>query len=241
MKEAAKRVEESFPDWWAVELAARRVREKEPEQAERIYRKGLKRFPKSAQLLGNYAVFLADVRKRYKRAGELYRRAIDADPQHANNLCNYAVFLQEVPKDYEQAEEMYHRAMKVEPNNANFLGNYAGFLLFKGRRKEGLPLLAKVLGLRDLEEHPGLAAECWFYAFAHRPAGPAYQRLEALRILKRVLVAGDRSPWWDFSQNIERARQEGHPDVEWLEKLAAVINGEADISILDGWEKWRDA
>jgi hypothetical protein len=90
----------------------------------------------------------------------------------------------------------------------------------------------------EMAEETGLLAECWFYALAHRPAE---RQLDALANLKRVLMEGARSPGWDLSQNIERARQDGHPDVEWLEKLAKVIAEGADISILDGWEKWRDA
>jgi tetratricopeptide (TPR) repeat protein len=167
LKAAASRIDESFTGWWAVELAARRVKEEDPEQADRIYRKGLKRFPNSPELLGNYV----------------------------------------------------------------------GFLLAAGRRDEGLPLLDRILGMLGLTGRTDLPAECWFYALAHRPAE---QRREALANLKRVLVGGGRSRDWDLSRNIERARQDGHPDVEWLEKLAQVINGKADISVLDEWDKWRE-
>jgi Tfp pilus assembly protein PilF len=273
LKAAASRIDESIPGWWSVELAASRVKDSDPAEAERIYEEGLERFPKSVELLGNYAAFLHDERKDYERADEMYRRAIDADPQHANNLGNYAILLHDARKDYERAEEMYRRAIDADPQHANnlanyaiflhyarkdyeraeemyrraidaaprhadYLGNYAGFLLSRGRREAGLSLLAKVLEMRELEKRPGLAAECWFYAFAHRPAE---QQLDALANLRRVLIDGARSPGWDLSQNIERARQDGHPDVEWLEKLAQVINGKADISELDGWDKWRNA
>jgi Tfp pilus assembly protein PilF len=307
LKKAAKRVEESFPDWWAVELAASRVGKTNPKEAERVYEEGLERFPNSANLVGNYAVFLEDVRKDHDKAEEMYRRALEADPNHANNLGNYAfflenvrkdydkaeetyrraleadpnhanhlgnyavflenvrkdyyeaeemyrralqadpnhannlnnyaAFLEDVPNDYDKAEEMYRRALKTEPNGGSILGNYAGFLLARGRQDEGLPLLERVLGMADLTERADLAPECWFYAFAHRPAE---ERPDALANLKRFLVAGGRSRNWDLSRNVERARQDGHPDVEWLEKVAQVINEKADISILDEWDKWRE-
>ncbi len=36
-----------------------------------------------ANNLGNYALFLLDVRKDFDKAEELYKRAIEADPIHA--------------------------------------------------------------------------------------------------------------------------------------------------------------
>src|SRR5262249_17307818 len=60
LKEAAIRSTASFPDWWSVELEARRVKATAPGVADQIYRAGVERFPASAELLGNYAAFLAD-------------------------------------------------------------------------------------------------------------------------------------------------------------------------------------
>jgi tetratricopeptide (TPR) repeat protein len=39
--------------------------------------------------LGNYAIFLTDIRKDHDAAEAFYKRAIDADPKHATNLGNY--------------------------------------------------------------------------------------------------------------------------------------------------------
>ncbi|MGB6837710.1 MAG: SIR2 family protein [Dehalococcoidia bacterium] len=307
LKAAARRIDESFKDWWAVELAAGRVKESDPGQAESIYEEGLTQFPRSFELLNNYALFVQNmrkdydraeelfrksleiepgvaltlsnygvflqhvredydgaeemyrlavdaqprdatalrsygiflhvVRKDYNRAEEMYRRAFEVDPRHARLLARYAILLHVVRKDYDRAEEMYRRAFEVDPRDANNLGNYAGLVLSRGRLEEGLSVLERVLELPELTERCDLAVECWFYALAHRPAS---QRLDALRNLKRVLLDGGRSPDWDLSENIERARQDGHPDVGWLEELARVINEEADISTLDAWEEWRE-
>jgi len=308
MKEAVKRADESFPDWWAVTVMADRLEETDPAQANAIYTEGLKQFPKSAPLLGNYAIFLAeirkdydgaeehfrralavdpnhannlgsyaifladirkdydgaeehfrralavdpnhatnlrnyalflcDVRKDYDRAEEHYRRALASDPNNATNLGNYANFLQNVRKDYNGAEEYYRRALAADPNHANNLGNYAGILLAWGKGTEGLSVLERVLPLVPSPEFAGLAAECWFYAFAHRPTEG---HDEALRNLKRVLKSGERSPGWDLALNIAQARKDGHPDAIWLEKLAAVISDGADIKTLEAWPRWKQA
>ncbi|MCG6553181.1 MAG: hypothetical protein L7F77_12730, partial [Candidatus Magnetominusculus sp. LBB02] len=49
--------------------------------------------PNSANNLGNYAVFLKDIRKDYDEAAHCYKQAIALDLNSANNLGNYAGFL----------------------------------------------------------------------------------------------------------------------------------------------------
>jgi protein O-mannosyl-transferase len=211
---------------------------KDYDGVEEHYRRALAADPNHANNLGNYANFLYTVRKNYDGAEEHYRRALVADPNHANNLGNYANLLHRVHKDYDGAEEYYRRALAADPNHANNLGNYAGLLLARGKGPEGLAVLEKVLSLPAVAETPSLAAECWFYAFAHRSAKG---RDEALRNLKRVLEAGARSPDWDLAPNIAQARKHGHPDAVWLKKLAAVISDGADIKTLDAWPRWKKA
>ncbi|HUU45906.1 MAG TPA: tetratricopeptide repeat protein [Acidobacteriota bacterium] len=274
LREAAQKTDETFPNWYALYLEAKRIEESDPDGADRIYREGLERFPSSPDLLGAYAIFLDDVRKDADRAEEYYQRAIEADPKRAENLSNYAVFLKNFRKDPDRAEEFYRRALaagpdnpsilfsnyavflgsirqdadqaeaffrravKADPDNANILSNCAGFFLAQGRPADGLPALTAALEKVSPETKKGVLAECWFYAFAHRPED---QRAAALSELKKVLSGGARSLDWDFAPNIDRARQDGHPDIEWLEKLADVINEKADISVLDEWDKWKSA
>lgn len=273
LKEAIERTDKSFSDWWAVEVAASRLEKTNPDEADKIYQDGLKQFPNSSALLGNYANFLYKIRKNYDVAEEYYRRALESDPTDATDLSNYALFLESIRKDYDGAEEHYHRALEADPtdanalgsyadflhsirkdydvaeehyrraleadpNDVNTLGNYAGFLFAQGKNEDGFRFLNEALGGITSDSTPGLASELWFYAFAHRPLEG---RDEALKNLKKALLDGDISSGWDLSQNIARAREGGHPDVEWLEKLAAVITGDTDISTLDAWGKWKMA
>jgi Tfp pilus assembly protein PilF len=210
---------------------------KDHDRAEEFYRLAVDADPKRASILGNYAIFLKNIRNDYDRAQEYYRRAIDADPKDATILGNYATFLYKIRKDHDRAEEYYRRAIESDPKDPNTKANYSGFLLAQGR-KEGLPLLEAVLPELETSGRTDLPAECWFYAFAHRPAD---MRGEALTNLKKTLVEGARSPGWDFSANIARAREENHPDAEWLEKLAAVISEGADIASLAAWPAWVEA
>ena len=238
LKEAVKRADEAFPDWWAALLAAYRVQKTEPDQAELIYEKGIEQFPDAASLLGEYATFLSIYRKDYDRAGEYYRRGIDADPTDVFILTNYAIHLQAWSKDYDRAGEYYRRVLAADPDHAHALANYTGLLLSRGRSDEGLQMLHRVLELPEASEPSDLAAEVWFYALAHRPEEG---RRQAVQSLKRLLVAGARSPTWVLEANVARAREEGHPDIDWLERLAAVIADEADIATLSDWQAWKKA
>ncbi len=212
---------------------------KNPDQAQKLYERAIEADPDGAVNLVNYANFLVNNRKDLDRAQELYERVIRANPNSAHALGNYAAFWHKALKDSDKAREAYARAIKAEPGRANTLGNYAGFLLANGEESSGLPVLTQAIAVLTPHSPAGLAVELWFYAFAHRPEP---QRSEALAWLKELIVKrGIRSPGWDLSANVQRAVETGHPDANWLPKLAEVVNGDADPSALDGWPAWAAA
>jgi Tfp pilus assembly protein PilF len=273
LKSALERADKEFTNWWSVEMEASKFVKTDPEKANETYLEGIKLYPNSAPLLGNYANFLKTIRKDYDEAEQYYQRSIEADPNYALHINNYAVFLKNIRKDYvkaeqfylralevdpnlantlgnyanflnqiredyDQAEQYYLRALESEPNNANKIGNYAGFLLSRGEKEKGYPFLDKAISLLPEPQSPGLASEAWFYAFCH---WPEEKRNEALKNLKKALLEGERSPNWDLSANVERARQDGHPDIKWIEILAGVITKGEDIKKLDAWPAWKKA
>jgi Tfp pilus assembly protein PilF len=65
--------------------------------------------PENPMYLGNFAVFLSDVRKDHERAQEMYERAIKADPEHAIHLGNFAQLLFCIG-DKEKAQQILARA-----------------------------------------------------------------------------------------------------------------------------------
>ena len=211
---------------------------KNNERAEELFKQAIEADPKHANNLGNYAAFLWKERKDNKRAEELFKQAIEADPNHAMNLGNYAVFLAKERKDKEGAKEFYKRAIKTSIDNANTLGNYAQILFAEGQTDEGLACLLKAESLVDTGSHPDLDIEIAFYRYVH---GPEMERAGALRKLKELLIAGSRSSGWDLSPNVERARKDGHPAEDWLDKLAAVITQGASMETLVDWDDWKQA
>ena len=305
---AVSKTAEEFKDWWSVEIAARKVTESDPEEADRIYSAGIERFPQSLELQGNYANFLCQVREKMDEAESYYRRALEADPTHAGMLGNYAVFLKNVRQKMDEAESYYQRALEADPTDADILGNYAsflknvrqkmdeaesyyqraleadptnatnlgnyanflwharkkmdeaasyyqraieadpthahnlsnyaGFLLSRGNTKEGLQQLERAIPLAIGEAEEGLLLECQFYRYAHAPEA---EHAEALCEIRVLLEKNVRSRGWDLTQNIERTREDGHPNIELLEALAKVISQDADLATLDPFDEWQKA
>jgi tetratricopeptide (TPR) repeat protein len=113
-------------DWWAWELKAKA--EPDPAKREAIYREGLKDFPESVELIGNFAIFFQQIRKDYDEAERLYRKSLELDPKQANNTGNFAAFVEQVRKDYDEAERLYRKSLELDPKLAIHAGNFALFL-----------------------------------------------------------------------------------------------------------------
>jgi len=86
-----------------------------------------------------------------------------------------------------------------------------------------------------LEKNPSLATECCFYSIIY---GPSEKYFEYIQSLKIALSKGGRSKGWNMRFHIDYAKRIMHPDCQWIEKLAQVINGEMSIKGLAGWERW---
>ncbi|MBF0128202.1 MAG: hypothetical protein HQM02_13455, partial [Magnetococcales bacterium] len=95
---------------------------------ESIVRQALEVEPRNPDILGDFALFLQEVRGDLPQAEALFQRALQADPGHGRNLGNFAILLHEGRKDDDRAELYYLRALEAEPENATHLGNLALFL-----------------------------------------------------------------------------------------------------------------
>ena len=206
------------------------------ERAEEFYQRAIEADSTTAINLGNYAIFLKNVRRDKERAEEFYVLAIEADPTDADYLGSYAIFLERDRHDVERAEEFYVRAIEAGPNHAINLGNYGGFLLARGETTTGLSHIRRAIESADPARQRPLILECQYYIYANCPAE---DRDASLKAAKELLDSGVRSPGWDFSANIDRARDDGHPNVPLLEALARAINEDEDVSTLGAFDEWR--
>jgi protein O-mannosyl-transferase len=112
--------------WWEVELSVRKTQDLD--EKESLYLVGIEKFSESHELLGNYALFLEDIRKDYDGAERHYKKALKINSDHANLNCNYATFLKGIRKDYDEAEWHFKKALETDPDHGNTNVNYAIFL-----------------------------------------------------------------------------------------------------------------
>lgn len=267
LKQAADRAAETAPEWWGVELAAQAVQETDPERADEIYRQGVERL-NDHRLQLNYANFLTDVLGQHDRAQEFYERSLAADPTNSITLGAFAQFLTEVRADHSRAEELFERAASGGAGDASTLGNYANFLvdvrgaydraramyerataadpamgnnfanysrlLFEtGDDSRALEAAERALALEVTRLDT--RAEVLFYLAA---VGPPERSPAALAELAGLVKSGVRSPGWDLSRIVARARERGRADVDWLGRLADVISKGAPAESLDDWPEW---
>jgi rhamnogalacturonyl hydrolase YesR len=82
--------------------------------------------------------------------------------------------------------------------------------------------------------------ECRFYRLC-RAATSDTERAELLRLIKQMITEGVRSPGFDLSANVERARIDNVPAVDLLAALAEVIADEQPAETLDQFPDWAAA
>ena len=164
----------SSSSWWAWEMKAQSA--VGVDERHRVYLDGLKQFPRSAELTGNYAIFLADQRKDYDGAEAMFKKALELDPSHANITGNYAIFLADQRKDQNGAEAMYRKALELDPSDANITGNYATFLAYQRKDHEGAEAMFK----KALELDPSRATTNGAYAIFLADQGKDYDGAEAM-------------------------------------------------------------
>jgi tetratricopeptide (TPR) repeat protein len=128
LKEVVKRTDQSFPDWRAVSLEAKRLQESDPDQAEAIFRKGVEQFPSSGRLLADYAQFVRRVRRMPETALQLLERSVAVEEANAWVQCDLATYLRWFCHDFKRAEVHYKRALEIEPENQAVLIYYAELL-----------------------------------------------------------------------------------------------------------------
>jgi len=117
-------------------------------EAEIMYQRALTACTWHTNNLGNYGLFLTDVRHAHSEAEALYRRALETDPHHANTLYNYAVLCDTKTLDKPSATALYVAALESKPRHPFAHYNLAVLL------EEGKSDFARA------KRHYAAAAEC---------------------------------------------------------------------------------
>jgi predicted Zn-dependent protease len=89
-KEEQKAVEKLLPSWYHYQLEVEK--ESDEKKKEEIYLKGLNAYPKSHELMNNYANLLVKLNKD-NEVENYYKKALEIEPNNANCNGNYARLL----------------------------------------------------------------------------------------------------------------------------------------------------
>ena len=89
------------------------------DEREQAYERACQLSP-NANNLGNFAVFMKNIRHNHDQAEALYEQAIEADPQHANHLGNFAQFCLQ-RGEFNKGKELLDRAFAANPEDPGLL------------------------------------------------------------------------------------------------------------------------
>ncbi|XP_058100535.1 uncharacterized protein LOC131245237 [Magnolia sinica] len=102
------------------------------ERLQQHYEKIIKEDPCNPLVLRNYARYLHETKRDYKKAEEFYSRAILAGPDDGEVLSEYASLSWEVNRDENKAFDCFQQAIRLSPEDSHVLAAYASFLWESG-------------------------------------------------------------------------------------------------------------
>lgn len=180
----------SDQSWWAWDMKAKS--ETDIESKRRVYIEGLKHFPNSADLIGNYAFFLSVDCDEHEQAEIEYKKALEIDPDNASVLNDFATHLSTVTENHDLAEEYHKKSIELEPENYVHIGTYAQFLAeIRGNISEAEQLFKQIMS-----EHPDSGWLHCSYANFIRDHLDQEENLELLESLyTRALKHEPESHW----------------------------------------------
>lgn len=189
-------------DWWSWTIKA--STEEDYDRREKLYRDGLKRFPRSPELHGSLAVFLGDVAGKDMEAEEHYKEAVKLDPDNALNIANYAEFLL-IKGERPQADEMFKKAKVL---NEDYTNQLAAAL------EVGIGILARI---NDEDDADALNALRKLFSDGFPRSNWTFNKLEAF--IKERCSPEDRDLYSAVIAGILDPDPAKVPDIDLLEQL----------------------
>ena len=114
---------------------------------------------------------------------------------------------------------------------------YGWCLLWLGDIDRGISEVRRSLECEeDQEDEVRLADHLYLYLL-----GDAEVRRTSLEAVYELVQQGVEVADWDVSRLVDRAKQGGHPEAEWLDKLVLVIGGVETPATLRKWRAWTEA
>lgn len=204
------------------------------ERGEEMILKGASLLPSDPAPIALLASFHAFQRREPRKALALLEDEIERLGEQSPLLAAKANIVSIFEKDFPEAERLYRTVLRLETKSPTVLVNLSGLLLAEGNSEEGLSLCRRALNIARFS-HPEIGVEGAFYMYSHSDQA---DREFWLPYVKTFVLRGARSIGWDLSQNVDRAKSDGHPHADLVERLASVITMGEDPAILESWKIW---
>ncbi len=178
---------------------------------------------------------LAYVLRDYDRAESAFREIRARFPGAESGRLAHAKFRMECLQDYAFAEAELRPLWEAREELGQVVEDWIRLLLETGREAEAVRLLTDgTVSSKAITQLRGLLT-CLYVL--RLDVG-----VDALAALRAGVHRYAQRFWFSrFEVLLERARAEGHPEMEWLPKLVQVLRDEEPASILDAWPAWRAA
>jgi hypothetical protein len=207
-----------------------------------IYEEGIKHFPKSAGLIGNYAGFARYELNDYPLAEHLYQKSLSLDPTNAINHGNYASFLFEIKHDDSEAVSMYEKAIKLAPDFVGTQANFASLLLSRGLPDDldrAKRFIDSVLSAKE-QSHSQQIAEVLLYQSLHAELTQS-DITEPLRNLKHQLKLNFPRQHWLFTRLLSEVLPKIPKERQQMYSLLAdAILSEDKVGVLEDYTYWQN-
>jgi tetratricopeptide (TPR) repeat protein len=197
--------------------------------------------PDHATALFNNATLLGSISEREREAEAAFKQALALRPQDADILHNYGMLLAKQPARAGESVAFFERAQRADPRSHIPWYGLVSILIATVDRPRGIAMVHEEM------RSPVARSKGWIVLGVHfllAAFGDEKQQLHVLGNLKGWLPdPAARVKAMDFAVPLIYLRLErpSDPDLPWLEKLAQVISGKAEVQELDGWAKWREA
>jgi tetratricopeptide (TPR) repeat protein len=205
------------------------------ERAEALHREVRDEVPNDSGWMLLRAKAIAFLLRDADLAEGAFQEVLARFPSCISTRTSHAVFRMECLGDYAFAREVLTPLWEQPGTRAIVAGEWIRLLLETGREAEAVTTLTD----GTLREHlwAGYTGVLMGVLLLRLDVG-----MDALAELHNRVKRASRGFWMPrFSVLLERARSEGHPEMEWLPKLVQVLRDEEPASILDAWPAWRAA
>jgi len=194
----------------------------------------VEKFPREILPRFGYGIFSA--RSGDLEAGrEQFKVIAEMSPSTAHEYA-LAGILADDCRYFEKGKTFHERAISEDPGDGSLRAHFARNLIARDEPDEALEEIGRANKLLPATDRTG-RLQTFFYEAA---IADGQDRDAALVELRALIDTGTRLSTWTFQPVIEFCERKGDSEAPWMAKLAEVVAGRQDVSVLESWPRWKE-